>query len=66
MRKRREMKTYAYNLEGNFIGTFSSQNEAERKLNIGSGNVSRVVNGKLDAAWSPVLTTYVVFKKEGK
>lgn len=65
MSKRRGMKTYAYPLGGNFvIGIFSSQNEAERKLGIGSGNVSRVVNGKMEAAWSPVLSNYVVFKKE--
>ena len=66
MSKRREMRTYAYNLEGNFIGVFSSQNEAERKLGIGSGNVSRVVNGKMNAAWSETLNTLIRFSKEGK
>ena len=64
MRKRRGMKIYAYNLEDSFIGIFSSQNEAERKLQVGSGNVSRVVNGKLDAAWSETLNTLVRFSKE--
>ena len=64
MSKRREMKVYAYTLGNKLIGTFNSQNEAERKLHIGSGNVSRVINGKLDAARSSVLSTYVVFKKD--
>lgn len=64
MSKRRGMKTYAYNLGGNFIGVFSSQNEAERKLGIGSGNVSRVVNGKMESTWSKTLNTLVIFSKE--
>lgn len=66
MSKRRGMKTYAATLGGSIIGVFNSQNEAERKLGIGSGNVSRVVNGKMESTWSKTLNTLVIFSKEDK
>ena len=39
-------KTYQYDLDGNLIAVWPSQNEASRQLNISPGNINDVIKGR--------------------
>ena len=39
-------KTYQYDLDGNLIAVWPSQQEASRQLNISSGNINDVIKGR--------------------
>lgn len=49
-------KTYQYDLDGNLIAVWPSQQEASRQLNISSGNINYVIRGKLKSTHGFIFT----------